>query len=239
METRTRSKRGQTARSALDLLVSLALLGASVAVISAHLGRPAPVRRSPEMPKEPLSLSDLPTKGNTESLVAILWFSDYQCPSCARFATDVLPAIEQKYVLTGRVFLAYRNLPLADIHPLATKAAEAAECARRQGRFWEAHNKLLLDGARIAEMGTGSIADSISLDGRKFERCMAGEATARVQEDVAEARRLGVTGTPSFIIGNLLPDGRLQAQRVLVGARPFSEFSRAIDAVLDGTTRWP
>lgn len=100
-------------------------------------GRPAP-----PLPAQPLSISDAVVKGSERAKVVLIAFSDFECPYCSRFAKDTLPVLDEKYVRTGRVRVAFRHLPIESIHPTAFKAAEASECAREQGRFWEMHDRL-------------------------------------------------------------------------------------------------
>jgi protein-disulfide isomerase len=81
----------------------------------------------------------LPIKGQEDALVTIVEFSDYQCPFSAKFAQEALPQIEEEYIDTGKVKLAFRDFPLP-MHSLAQKASEAARCAGEQNAFWEYHD---------------------------------------------------------------------------------------------------
>src|SRR3989344_6219200 len=87
-----------------------------------------------------VSLDDDPVKGDPNAPITIVEFSDFQCPFCERFFTETLPLIEKNYIKTGKVRLVYRDFPLG-FHENAEKAAEAAECADEQGKFWEYHDK--------------------------------------------------------------------------------------------------
>ena len=86
-----------------------------------------------------MEITDAATKGEGSGTVTLLEYSDFQCPFCAR-AKPTVDQIMQEY--QGKVLLVYKHFPLKQIHPLAQKAAEAAECARDQGKFWEMHDKL-------------------------------------------------------------------------------------------------
>ena len=86
-----------------------------------------------------VEITDAATKGEGSGTVTLLEYSDFQCPFCAR-AKPTVDQIMQEY--QGKVLLVYKHFPLKQIHPLAQKAAEAAECARDQGKFWEMHDKL-------------------------------------------------------------------------------------------------
>src|SRR3989344_5210701 len=94
----------------------------------------------PSAPTQPtavqVSADDDVVKGDKNAPVEIIEFSDFQCPFCARFYSDTLPQIQKEYIDTGKVKFVYRDFPLSSIHPQATPAAEAAECAKEQGKFW-------------------------------------------------------------------------------------------------------
>ncbi len=101
------------------------------------------------IPKQPqkayieVSPDDDPYLGDEDSPVTIIEFSDFECQSCMQFSSEILPLIRQYYIITGKVKYVYRDLPLIESgRPWSKKAAEAAECAHQQGRFWEMHNKL-------------------------------------------------------------------------------------------------
>src|SRR3989344_8516599 len=82
-------------------------------------------------------VDDDPFLGDKKAPVTIVEFSDFQCPYCARFRQQTFDQIKQEYIDTGKVRFVYRDFPLSSIHPMAQKAAEAAECADEQGKFWE------------------------------------------------------------------------------------------------------
>lgn len=83
-----------------------------------------------------------PALGEEDAPIVMLEFSDFQCPFCGRFWSDTLPLIKKNYVETGKVLFVYKDFPLTQIHAQAQKAAEAALCAREQGKFWEYHDVL-------------------------------------------------------------------------------------------------
>lgn len=92
--------------------------------------------------KVSLNLGDAIFKGDANAKVVLVEFSDFQCPFCARFYSDTLGQLEKEYVDTGKVKFVYKHFPLISIHPYAQKAAEASECAREQGKFWEMHDMM-------------------------------------------------------------------------------------------------
>jgi len=185
-------------------------------------------------------LAGQPAKGSANATVTIIEFSDFQCPYCARFATQTLPRIEATY--GDRVLFVFRNYPLpADMHPYAEKAAEAGECANDQDRFWEYHDLLFRNQAQLsglvqAEPTTGvnkvvdelkRFAATLNLDVTRFSSCLdRGEDVEKVQADqkalVDTLEALGITqyGTPCFFING----------EFVVGAYPFDENSPGYQA---------
>lgn len=186
----------------------------------------------PEIPAEPVSLSGAQTRGSRDATLAVIEFSDFQCPYCTRFTQGAYADLVREYVDTGRVLLAFRHLPLDQIHPLARKAAEAAECAGRQGKFWEMHDRLFIDPTKLSITDLHAHAATVGLQGNAFERCLAGEAADRVTQDVAEAARLQVYGTPGFLIGTMTSDGRVRVTDRLSGAQPIQAFKAILDRLL-------
>src|SRR5262245_2735820 len=89
-----------------------------------------------------VSIAQANSKGNREARVALIEYQDFQCPYCAAAFRDLLPVVERDYIAPGRVLLVFKHLPLRSIHPAALPAAQAAECAGAQGRFWPMHDRL-------------------------------------------------------------------------------------------------
>ena len=126
----------------------------------------------------------------------------------------------------GKVRLAYRDYPLENIHPLARRAAEAAQCARDGGKFWEYHDVLFAQSPKLAPDDLKRYAREVGLEAEKFDACLAGGThKAAVQKDIDEATRLGINGTPAFFING----------RMLTGAQPVEAFARIIDDELART----
>jgi len=194
-------------------------------------GRPA-APPPPPLPAEPVSLAGAQFKGSRSARVAILEFSDFECPFCSRFTLTTFPELQKEYLDTGKVQLAFRHLPLDQIHPNARKAAEAAECAGKQGKFWEMHDAMFVDPKRLSQMDIQGYAAATGLRKVDFDRCLAGEATARVAEDVAEAMRLQVYGTPAFLVGTVESDGRLRVLERMSGAQQIGSFRTVLDRLL-------
>ena len=137
-------------------------------------------------------------KGATGAKVRVVEFADYQCPYCSR-AADAMRALAKRY--GDKVEFAYRNFPLRSIHPDADRAAQAAQCAARQGKFWEMHDKLYGAQDKLDTESVLAHGKDLQLDVAKLEGCIKnGETAAEVEADLKEATELGIEGTPSFFI---------------------------------------
>ncbi|MBI4037136.1 thioredoxin domain-containing protein [Candidatus Daviesbacteria bacterium] len=170
-----------------------------------------------------VSLDDDPVLGNPNAPITIIEFSDYQCPFCQRFWTETLPLIKSQYIDTGKVKLVYRDFPLSSIHPDAQKAAEAAECADEQGKYWEYHDKLFENQFDLSITALKRYAQELGLNTEKFNTCLdSGQMASEVSKDLSEGTAAGVQGTPGFFING----------RFLGGAYPFEQFKTIIDEEL-------
>ena len=128
-------------RDLLDSTATVLTVVAAGVVVFAVMGKPsAPANPSAlPVPEVPLSIAGAPTVGSASAKVVMFIFSDFECPFCGKFASEIMPGLTQKYVESGRVRLVFRHFPLG-IHSRAVRAAESAECAARQGRFWAMHD---------------------------------------------------------------------------------------------------
>jgi predicted DsbA family dithiol-disulfide isomerase len=161
-------------------------------------------------------------RGSPQAPVIILEFADFQCPFC-RQVEPTLRNLLAKY--EGRVSFAYRDFPLADIHPQAELAAEACRCAGEQGKLWEYHDLLFANPSTLNREGLLDRARSLKLSEQQFASCLSsGKYGARVEEDRQQGLNAGVNGTPGFFING----------RFLSGAQPEAVFDRIIQAELSG-----
>ena len=183
------------------------------------------------LPDAPLVLTGSQTKGQRSAKVAIVIYSDFQCPYCGVFVRKTWPLLEKEYVETGRVLVAFRHFPLGN-HELAEGAAEAAECAARQGSFWRMHDRLFADQGSLEPANLRETARELGLDLRKFESCTDGQARDHIRADIASGREVSVSGTPTFFLGTLNDDARVVVKQRISGAKDFAEFKRAIESVL-------
>lgn len=191
-----------------------------------------PARKTIAVPAEPVSIADAPSDGSPTAKAAIIEYSDFQCPYCARTASGILKTLQRDYVASGRVVRAFKNLPLP-LHAAAHGAAEAALCAHGQGRFWDMHEALFANQSKLPDLQFGVLAAQLGLNVSHFESCRSEGATAkRVDADKTEAAALGITSTPTFLIGAVLPNNRVRVTHVLVGAKPIGEFTDSLERLL-------
>jgi len=184
------------------------------------------------LPRDPIAIAREPFKGNGSAKVALIEFSDYQCPFCSRYSRDTLPQIAGDYIDTGKIKYVFRDLPLS-FHKLAFKAAEAAHCAGAQDKFWEMHDVLFQNPSALAPEQLAAHAKTVGVDDAQFQQCLTtGKFAADINKDIADAGAAGITGTPAFLVGVIQPDGRVKVVKKLSGAKPFAEFKAALDAAL-------
>lgn len=175
------------------------------------------------------SVDDDAVLGDPNAPVTLIEFSDFQCPFCRKFYKETLPQIKKEYIATGKVKLVYRDFPLS-FHPGATPAAEGAECAKEQGKFWEMHDAIFDEQEK---QGSGTIqftaddvkkwAAKIGLNTSKFNQCLdSGKYKQEVEKDTADGSAAGVNGTPATFING----------RLVSGAQPFGAFKAIIDEEL-------
>lgn len=203
-------------------------------------GGAAPAPRS-DVPSRPppaseirLNLHGESFRGSGKARVAIVAYSDFACSHCARFATDVFPQLDRDYLRTGRVRYYFHDLPdLRDAESVAK--ARTARCAGELGKFWEMHDLLFAVQSRPpAEQEPAVLAKTLGLDPVRLEACLAGDRHREVLERVsAGAVRLGLLGTPAFLVGTVSEDGNFfQARHLRMGAEKASDLSSLLDEVL-------
>ena len=160
-------------------------------------------------------------RGNPNAAVAIVEFSDFQCPYCGR----VQPTLEQLLQEYGdNITLIYRHFPLPS-HANSEKAAEASECASDQGKFWEYHDMLFDNQDRLDTASLKRYAGELNLDVNKFSACLdSGVMSPRVDFAKRSGVEKGVAGTPAFFVNG----------KMISGNQPYNIFKAAVDAELKG-----
>lgn len=167
-------------------------------------------------------------KGDPNAPVTIIEFADFQCPYCGRHATVTGPQIDREYIQSNKVRLGYWNF--AFLGPESNWAAEAAECAADQDKFWEYHDKLFNSQAgenqgAFNKDNLKKFAEELGLDTSAFNACLdSGKYAQLIQDDSRAASAMGVSSTPTFVING----------QTLLGAQPFEMFKQVIDKELAG-----
>jgi protein-disulfide isomerase len=164
----------------------------------------------------PVEVGSAPVRGNPKAPVTVVEFSDFQCPYCVR-ARPTVNRVRETY--GDKVRWVFRHFPL-DVHAQAQKAGEAAACAGEQGRFWEMHDLLWANPAKLQVADLRAHATTLGLDAAKFGQCLdSGRFAGLVEADLQAGQGYGVSGTPAFFVNG----------RPLVGAQPFDAFAQVID----------
>ncbi len=160
-----------------------------------------------------------PVRGPESAKVTIVEFADFQCPFCTRVSAT-LGQIREQY--PNDVKFVFKHLPLR-IHPQAPGAHAAAEAAHRQGKFWEMHDRIFASPTDLAPETFVGYAQQFGLDVGQFKKDVGSDAVkSRVDADMKEAQKLGVSGTPAFFING----------KYIAGAQPFEAFKTRIDEEL-------
>lgn len=198
---------------------------------------PAPPAVGPTTPAlQSINVHGEPFRGAPGARVAILEYSDFDCSFCARYATQIYPKLDADYVQTGKVKYFFRDLPLPG-HPDAPFKARIARCAAEQGKFWEAHDRLFADQRGLDAAGIVQLSRGLGLDAGALQACVdAGKYADAIRLSARSAERLGIVGTPAFVVGTLSPDGQvLTVVKVLVGAPTYEGFRELLDGLLAGS----
>lgn len=199
--------------------------------VGAGPGRPV-VARVPE-PEDvssrnwSLSLNSETTIKRNGAKIALVEFSDFECPFCGRHAHDTLPRLRTDYVNTGRVQYAFKHFPLVQIHSVALDAAKHAACAGKQSRFWDMHDYLFEGQSQLSDQLLTLSAGRLRLNVDAFTRCL-NTVSGEISSDQVDGKRLGVTSTPTFFLGRVTHDGVMSVSLRLTGAHPYETFASAI-----------
>jgi len=221
-----RAARGRQKRSFLQrygLLIGVVVLAVVAVAALASLNRAgAGQDGAPDDASQDKSL------GAADAPIVVAEYADFQCPYCKDFADGPGRLLKEEYVDTGRVRFVYRHF--AFLGDESTWAAEAAECADEQGRFWEYHDRLFVaqgaeNSGAFSRDNLKAFAAELGLDTQRFNQCLdSGDYRSDVRQEYAEGQRLGVQGTPTLFV-----DGRL----VRSGGN-YEVLRAAIEAALAG-----
>lgn len=223
---------------AIGVGVGYLIWGRAPAPVAAAVQTTTPVADNPAaqasdpvgaQPTEPTTVrryavpvDDDPALGLEDAAITLIEFSDYECPFCSRWHAEVFLPLMEKY--PDQVRFVYRDFPLPS-HPNAAPAAEAANCAREQDKFWEFHDQLFNTTQGLNAALYGQIAGDLGLDMDQFQKCVENRTYQQeVTADFEYAAGLGVSSTPTFFL-NGIP---------IVGAQPFEFFDEVVRRELAG-----
>ena len=175
-----------------------------------------------------IDLTSDPFVGDPQAPVTIVEYSDFECPFCARYFSSTYLQIKAKYIDSGMARLFFKDFPLDNIHPLARPAAIAANCVYKNkgdAAFFEMHDRIFETQAQMSAASIERLALDSGLTLAALDACRADSFyDDEIDADLREGQSLGINGTPSFVINGEL----------VIGARPLSDFERAIDDALAG-----
>jgi protein-disulfide isomerase len=205
----------------LALLVGLAM-GYIIWGRGGNEAQPAVADESQGAPvRYDVSVDDDPYIGPKDAPVTIIMFSDYQCVYCQKWYTEVFKPLLQNY--PGKIRFVYRDFPLSTIHPSATAAAEAANCAGDQNKYWEFFNAVFMGTEKLSDQTIQTYASAIQLDMESFNQCLSSQKyRSEVEADFSYAAGLGVQSTPTFFVNGL----------AVIGAQPYQVFSSLVEQEL-------
>lgn len=197
---------------------------------------PAPRAAAQAFREQVVSIGSSPVKGQTNATVTLMEFSDYQCPFCSRHYREVMPTLIADYVDTGKLKFVMREKPIPSLHRNAMNASMAALCAGDQGKYWEMHNLLFENQRELGVENLKAFAGTIGIDTTQFNECLDGKKhNKQISEDIRLSDKLGMSGTPGFIVGltdQNDPDKALMSEYIK-GAKSLDSFKAAIDELLE------
>ncbi|HET6638580.1 MAG TPA: thioredoxin domain-containing protein [Gemmatimonadota bacterium] len=169
-----------------------------------------------------VNISNDPRRGSADAAVTIVEFSDFQCPHCRTFHQEIFPALRSFYGDQIRWVFVNRFFPGG--HPQAEEAAIGGECALRQGKFWEYADYVFANQDRLPDGLVADAASEIGLDQASYSQCLTDRETAsEVAADQAEGARIGVDGTPYFLVNG----------NEVMGAQPVGVFNEVLAPYFD------
>ncbi|MEH6608887.1 MAG: DsbA family protein [Halioglobus sp.] len=181
------------------------------------------------------SIAGTAVKGDRNATVTIVEFSDYQCPYCKRHAEGTMPELVKKYVDTGKAKIVMMENPIESIHKNAMGASQAALCAGAQGQYWEMHDIMFVNYKKLGVDELKGYAGEIGLETEDFNTCLDEKKYEdQVKANLSTARKLGVRGTPGFVVGLTDPKDpdKVKGSKYIKGAQGVDAFSEAIDELL-------
>lgn len=166
------------------------------------------VATSLQPPSTQVALGNSPSRGPADAPVTLVEFADYQCPYCRAIYPE-LQKLQQQY--HGRLRVVFKDMPLP-MHQYAEKAAEAAHCAREQGKFWQFHDHLFV-ASDLDVPHLKQLASKLGLNSKRFDQCLdSGSQAKAVAADLEQGKKLGITGTPGLFVNGHFISGAVSYQ---------------------------
>jgi protein-disulfide isomerase len=238
----TVSERRWTSSETMLALSILAIIGSPLWALShsqpmPQLSQPHPAAALPTT----VSLESAQLLGARDAPVVLVEFADFQCQFCAEFALETLPALQQRYVQTGRLLIAFMHLP-SPMRQYSLLAAQTAECAGGPREFWAMHEALFRHHAQLnPDLIRGlAPANGVKVVGPGgLDECLTRDARVRtvIADHAAAAYAMEIRSTPWFLLGRQEENRDLRIDSSITGARPLKEFESAIEALLTPRVR--
>lgn len=203
-----------------EIILCVVLFAAGIAVGYAWHGIQATGGGSVDLALD-RSGADDPAQGSAKAKVVIIEFADYECGYCRMWYQQVYAPLMAQY--GDRIRFVFRDFPL-DFHPNSQPAAEAANCAGAQGKYWDYQDQVWgTTGGNLDSASLRQYAQNVGLDLAAFDQCTGSKQFAdEIRLDVLDGMRKGVNGTPAFLVNDQLVPGVL----------PFDQFSAIVEQKL-------
>lgn len=188
----------------------------------------------PEIKDVEFEIGDNPVEGSSSAKLIMVQFSDYSCSHCAMYTKETYPEVVKNYVDTGKLRYVVIDYPLPD-NTIAVRAAEAAHCASKQGKFREMHEEIYFEQGSLDDVD--SMASFIDLDMDKFKACMESKKfDAVINENIELGTKLKIPSVPNFIIASIDPANPKKVKGIsyIRGAKRYEIFQQEIDKALAG-----
>ena len=179
--------------------------------------------------------ADDPVLGDKQAKIAIVEFTDYECPFCESYHSETFPQIKKAYVDTGKVQYILRDFPLG-FHDQAKPAAIAANCAGQQNAYWKMNDILFTKQAELGKDLYTQSAESLGLNMDQFLSCLKrDEQEQEVTADLTYGQQIGINGTPTFFVGRIR-EGQLANAKEIGGAQGMEVFEEILETLLKEDT---
>jgi len=216
-----------TARAILDVAATGTVLVAAAIVIFRGVHSPNNGDGSTAIDPIQIAIGASPSLGDNQSTHAVMVFSDFECPSCRAAADKLIPWIKAEYVDRGKLRLVFKDFPLDQLHPNARRLAALSACASLHNDPWVVQT-LMFKGTPTTPVTAESLSRSLKLDAQKLDQCAVGLGRETVEQDVEDGHKLGVSATPTFVVGTVNND-LIEAKLRLTGVVAQAVFTKALE----------